>query len=321
MIPTKLVTKVAKLMGSPFLIQTYVTELQDVGFVEKMIALAFGEIARIEDLLTDFRDSPVSDINKMAGIKPVKVCQEVFDLIALALGISRQSDGAFDISYAALGHLWREAATKGEPPLPQQINEARQYVDYRKIQMHAHSGEIFLPHKKMRIGLGGIGKGYGVDKAFELLKKNGLENFVVNGAGDIRVHSLVDAPRPWRVGIRNPLAQKDTAMGVLQIRNGAVATSGDYERFFRHNGKNYHHVIDPRTGNFTREVCSVTVLAPTTLMADVYATTAMVLGTENGVDFLNHLRHVSGFLVTGTGKVVKTSSLLTNEFRNEKLSC
>ena len=299
-----------KLMGSPFTIETYVPDARPDREVEFFISLAFGEIRRIEDLLTDFRDSPFNDINKMAGIRPVRVCREIFDLVQLSLQFSRESEGAFDISYASVGHLWRAGMKTGLPPSEDQIVEAKRHVNFRKIQMDEDRMEIFLPHQAMRIGFGGIGKGYAVDRAFQVLRTCGLTNFFVNGAGDIRVQSEEKAPRPWRIAVRNPLSDNPLAsMACLQIKNGAIATSGDYERFFECRGKKYHHVLDGRSGEITQEVSSATVLCQNTLDADVYATIAMVLGPQKGLEFLNQKKEVSGFLVTPEGKTGMTNSL------------
>jgi len=309
----ELVTRTAVLMGSPFVIQAYVPNSQSTPDIEKLMDLAFGEIARIEDLLTDFRDSPLNRINDGAGLAPVAVDREIFDLVQLSLRTSRDSDGAFDISYASVGRLWRTAMTRGIPPTDDEIRRAKEFVNFRNIQIDETHRTVFLPHRHMKIGLGGIGKGYAVDRAFQMLRNHGLENFVVNGAGDIHVHSSQSAPRPWRIGIRNPFADRDIAMGYLEIRNGAVATSGDYERFFRHQGKKYHHVIDGRTGEITELVSSATILSNSTTSADICATTAMALGPVEGLNFLNRRRGLSGFLVTREGHVLKTQSLASHE--------
>lgn len=304
---TSLIQSQAFLMGSPFSILVYPPEDQDPEFVRSLIGLAFGEVRRIEDLLTDFRASSFNRINEMAGIAPVEVSPEIWSVLETAMRTSRDSNGAFDISYASVGHLWREAARRGEPPPPDQLQRARRWVDYRKIHMDPEKRTVFLPHSEMRIGLGGIGKGYAVDRAYEFLRSSGLENLCVNGAGDIRVHTASDAPRPWRVGVRNPLAERDTPMGLVELGHGAIATSGDYERFFRYRGEKYHHVFDGRTGDLTEDVVSVTVVAPMATTADLCATTTMALGPEEGIRFLNRRGNVSGFLVTKGGEI-RTSS-------------
>lgn len=311
MAPMQLIQKQRQLMGSPFSIQAYVPLGASQELILQWIELVFAEITRIENLLTDFRSSPFNEINVMAGIRPVKVNREIFNILELSLQISRDSDGAFDISYASVGHLWREAIKTGTPPNQVALDQAKSFVDFRKIEMNPITQEVFLPHPEMKIGLGGIGKGYAVDQAFHLLRHLGLENFAINGAGDIHVHSSSSAPRPWRIGIRNPLADKNIAMGQLEIQHGAVATSGDYERFFRHRGIKYHHVLDGRTGNITQGIASVTIMAASTVTADVCATTAMALGPKKGLEFLERKRGLSGFLVTTDGIVHKTKNLKT----------
>lgn len=305
----KLIIQKANLMGSPFEIRVYWPLVKPLQLCRSWIALAFGEIRRIENLLTDFRASPFNEINQMAGVRPVKVPKEVFDIIEKSFDLSRNSEGAFDISYASIGHLWRDANQKGVPPNEDEIESLKPYVDYRKIILDERQLTVYLPHKKMRIGLGGIGKGYAVDRAYDLLLGLGVKNFSVNGAGDIRVHSEVSAPRQWRVGIRNPFEKKNVPMGALALRNGAVATSGDYERFFRYQGIKYHHVLDGRSGEIARGVVSVTVLGRTSLVADTVATTVMSLGEVKGLHFLNTYRNLSGFLVTHDGRVLKSNSL------------
>ena len=297
------VTVCRKLMGSPFQISTYDTRIKGV---PALLAAALAEVARVEDLLTDFRDSPLNRINDLAGIEPVQVPAELFTLIEFAQDISRDSNGAFDISYAAVGRLWRKAFASGIPPSGAEISAARQFIDYRRIKLYRESRAVFLPDHRMRIGLGGIGKGYAVDRAYKLLRTMGLQNFVVNGAGDIRVHSAVNAVRPWNIGVRNPLAQANVAAGLVRIANGAVATSGDYERFMMYQGKKYHHIIDARSAEIRDDIASVTIMGPTTLMTDVSATCVMSLGLKEGLAFLQRQRDLKGFLVTPAGQVLQS---------------
>lgn len=296
------------LMGSPFVIKSYYDSGWSETKLHQIIELAFAEIARIEDLLTDFKSSPFQLINDHAGIRPVQINREILELILQSLQISRDSDGAFDISYASIGHLWRDKRKTGEIPSEAEIQEAKEFVDYTKIEIDEMNQTIFLPHKKMKIGLGGIGKGYAVDKAYEVLRNYNLKNFYINGAGDIRVHTSRDAPRPWKIAIRNPLSQTDEALGILHLSAGAIATSGDYERFFRHEGKKYHHIFNPKTGKNTEEIVSTTVLGPTAMSSDVCATTAMTLGMKKGIEFLNHRRNLTGFMMRKDGKTAFCSN-------------
>lgn len=303
-------------MGSPFTILAYDGGKRPCG--ERVIAAAvetaYSELSRVEDLLTDFRDSPLSRINAGAGGPPVRVPEELFDLLEFALGLCRDSSGAFDVTYAAVGELWRAAFKNGVPPSDSEIDSALVFVDHKAVEMNRRDFSVRLPVKGMRVGLGSIGKGYGVDRAYRTLRDCGLENFLVNGAGDIRVFSAADAPRPWRIAIRNPFSVEEKPAGVIALRRGAVVTSGDYERFFIHGGKKYHHIIDARTGRVRSDTASVTVCAATAALANAYSISAMALGPEEGAAFLRRRRDAAGVIITAAGTVMKCGA--GPEFRN-----
>lgn len=293
-----------KLMGSPFAIKAYPENNKDNNFVRQAVELAFLEISRVESLLTDFKDSPFNKINDFAGIRPVKVTEEIFSLIDFSKKISQESEGAFDISYASVGAAWRKAFKSGIPPDEKEIQSARAFVDYRKIELNYDSFEVFLPLKGMKIGLGSIGKSYAVDSAFKFLRTKGLRSFLVNGAGDIRASSSSSAPRAWKVGIRNPFAGKNMTMGIINISAGAVATSGDYERFISHGGKKYHHIIDARSSSIRDDISSVTVFAHDTVNANAYSTAAMCMGAEDGARLLTKKDKLKGLIIVPSGKVI-----------------
>ncbi|MBF0493459.1 MAG: FAD:protein FMN transferase [Deltaproteobacteria bacterium] len=295
----------ATLMGSPFEIKIDLSSSEDEQFAETCFAEAFAEIRRIEDLLTDFRESPFNAINVQAGLRPVAVTREIFDLIQLALGFSEESGGAFDISYASVGQLWREAMRSGIPPSQTQINQAKKQINFRKIQCDQERCEIFLPHPDMKLGLGGIGKGYAVDRAYQVLKAFELKRFMVNGAGDIRVFSEGEGAPPWNIGVRNPFSKDPfSAVAGFSMKTGSIASSGDYERYLDHQGKRYHHVLDGRSGEVTQGVASATVFADDALTADVCATILMVLGPQEASDFLNKKEGVSGLLINSSGESI-----------------
>jgi thiamine biosynthesis lipoprotein len=289
-------------MGSPFEITAYPGGPQ--GAAEAAVLTAYAEVERVEAMLTDFRDGPLNALNAAAGGPPVPVPAELFDLVRFALGICRDSGGAFDITFSAVGMLWREAFRLGVPPAREAIEQALLLVDYSKVELDRAACAIRLPEKGMRIGLGSIGKGYGVDRACRVLKDLGLENFCVNGAGDLRVASGPGAPRPWRVAVKNPFAGDGRAAGFMDLANGALVTSGDYERYFIHGGKKYHHIIDARTGGVRDDIASVTVLASTATLANAYTISAMALGPEAGADFLRRRRDASGVIISSSGAVL-----------------
>jgi FAD:protein FMN transferase len=295
-----------QLMGSRFTLAIYPDrQAYTPSALRELLEVGLNEVARLEDLLTDFRPSPLNAINDQAGVRPVEVTEEIFRLLEFSQQVARDSEGAFDITYAAVGQLWRRAFQEGQPPAEEELARYRPLVDYRLLRLDPAARTAFLPRTGMRLGLGGVGKGYAVDRVYELLRRLGLKNFIVNGAGDIRLHSDASAPRPWKIGIRNPLASAPLPMGYLTLSQGAVATSGDYERYLKYRGQRLHHILDARTATIRQDVAAVTVRAATALEADVFATTVMALGVEQGAAFLNHRRGVEGFIVTPSGTVLE----------------
>ena len=290
-------------MGSPFTISVYPGP-RAAAEAEAAILTAYSELTRVEDLLTDFRSSPLNELNETSGIGPAPVPGELFDLIEFSVGISREAGGAFDVTFSAVGMLWREAFRTGIPPAPEAVAGALRLVDYKKVGLDRKRGTVHLPVKGMRIGLGSIGKGYGVDRAYLVLRDLGFDNFFVNGAGDVRFSSSPAAPRPWRAAIKNPFAADGRAAGLLEVRNGAVVTSGDYERYFIYRGKKYHHILDARSGMVRDDVASVTAVASTALLANAYTISAMALGRSEGAEFLRRRREAGGIMIASGGEVV-----------------
>lgn len=290
-------------MGGEFLFKIFPGTTKGHDEIRSVAELAFDEVSRVENLLTDFRDSPFNDINKYAGIRPVEVNDEILNILKDSLLLSKETDGAFDISFASMGHLWREHKSQDTQPTQAEILEAASFIDYKKIEIDEFNKTVFLPLKGMRIGLGGIGKGYAVDCGFNLLRKYGLSNFYFNGSGDIRVHSRIDAPRSWRIGVRNPFSddpQKSCAY--FEVANGSLATSGNYNNFIHKLGKKFHHIIDPTTGNSSRDLVSVTVFADSAQISDTTATSVMIMGREKGLNYLNH-KGINAFVIDEEGKV------------------
>jgi thiamine biosynthesis lipoprotein len=296
----------SKHMGGEFQFKIYPGSVHGHAEIKSIAKLAFEEVARVENLLTDFRSSPFQLINEKAGLSEVVVDQEIFQIIDDSLKLSIETDGAFDISFASVGHLWREHKRKGTTPSEAEMLEASEFIDYKKIQLNKESSSVFLPHKKMKIGLGGIGKGYAVDRGFELLRKYGLSNFYFNGSGDIRVDSRKDAPRPWQVGVRNPFSDDPKkSCAYFKIQSGALATSGNYNNFIYKLGKDFHHILDPKTGNSTKDLVSVSVFANQAQRADTVATSVMIMGLKKGLQFMND-KELSGFMINDKGEVFRS---------------
>ncbi len=287
-------------MGSPFEI-TAVHE--DKQAAEAAIDAAFKEIDRLELMISSWRDdSETARINRAAGQAPVAVSPELFNLIRRSLKVSQLTEGAFDISFAGMGKLWDFKAVNPVIPDPQAIQNALRHVDYRNIVLDPESQTVFLKEPGMRIGFGGIGKGYGANRAVFILKSYGVTGGVVNAGGDLVAFGLDEGGEPWRVSIAHP-REKKRVMARLRLTEQAVVTSGDYERFIMVDGKRYSHIINPKTGYPAHELVSVTIICPDAELADALATATFVLGPEKGMALINGLKRIECILVDVNGKV------------------
>jgi FAD:protein FMN transferase len=268
---------------------------------------AFQEIKRIETLMSPWLDSSdVTRINRSAGKERVKVSPETFEVIQKAQEISELSEGGFDITIGPLTELWREARKKTIPPSIEEVKEKLGLVNFKNIGIDPE-GKVFLKKKDMAIDLGGIAKGYAVDRAFELLKSLGYKNLIVNAGGDLRVGGLKNN-QPWSIGIQNP-RESQKILARISVSDMAVATSGDYERFFIHEGKRYHHIFNPRDGFPTEGCQSVTIVTKDCITADGLATAVFVLGSEKGYSLCQKLEGVDCIIVDKEGKTIFSPGL------------
>lgn len=268
---------------------------------------AFQEIKRIERLMSPWIEfSDVVHLNQSAGREWVKVSPETFEVIRKAQEIFELSEGGFDITIGPLTHLWRMAREKGVPPSTEEVKKVLDLVNFKNVLMDS-KGNIFLKEKGMAIDLGGIAKGYAVDRGFELLRALGYKDLIVNAGGDLRVGGLKNG-QPWTIGIQDPrLSQK--IMAKISVSDTAVATSGDYEKFFIHEDRRYHHILDPKDGFPTKECQSVTLLCKEGMMADALATAVFVLGPEKGYSLCQKLMEVDCLIVDKDGKIFSSPGL------------
>jgi thiamine biosynthesis lipoprotein len=278
-------------MGTRFHIQVVAT---DGAAAERALDAAFAEVDRLEALLSEWRESSeISAVNRAAGGEPVPVGRELFELVERSIHLSERTGGAFDITFAACGRLW----SFREPRLPDAdaLRACLQHVDYRGIELDPERSTVRLPSSGARIGISAIGKGYGVDRAAAELERRGIEHYIVDGGGDIRLRGRrID--RPWSVGIAHPRAP-GSLLGRVRLERGAIVTSGDYQRSFERDGEIYHHILDPATGMPARRSVAVTVLAPTAADADALATGLFVLGPDRGLELVEQLPGVEALLV------------------------
>lgn len=273
------------------------------------INTAIAEITRIEKLISSWDvDSQTSNINSNAGVKPVEVNPELFDLISNALAISKLTDGAFDISYASMDRIWKFDGSMIRMPSKEEITASIAKVGFQNIILDEERSTAFLKRTGMKIGFGAIGKGYAADKAKALLIKNGVTSGIINASGDMNTWGKQRDGSEWKVAITNPL-DKNKVFALLPISNGAVVTSGNYEKYVNFDGKRYSHIIDPRTGYPASGIISVTVFAPKAELADALATSVFVMGKEAGLDRINQLPQVECIIIDDKGNISKSNRI------------
>ena len=275
--------------------------------LKKAALQAFQEIRRIEYLMSPWiESSDVSRINRSAGKEWVRVSPETFEVIKKAQEVSELSEGGFDITVSPLVQLWRKAREKGIPPPMQEIKENLSLVNFRDVTFNSE-GRVFLKKEGVTIDLGGIAKGYAVDKAFELLRDLGYKNLIVNAGGDLRVGGS-KPEGPWSIGIQHP-RDPEKIMARISVSDTAVATSGDYEKFFIHQGIRYHHILNPKNGFPAEGPQSVTVLHQEGITADTLATAVFVLDPVKGYNLCQRLEGVDCLIVDKAGKFTFSPSL------------
>lgn len=290
----------ASLLGSPFDITVVAKDsLEGKRFTNN----ATGEVKRIENLISDWiPTTQISEVNSNAGIQPVKVDLEIYNLIKRALKISKLTNGAFDISYASMDRIWKFDGTMTQMPSEEEIKKSVEKVGYQNVILSEKDTTIFLKNKGMKLGLGGIGQGYIADKIKALLQSQGCSAGIVNVSGDISTWGKQLNGNPWTIGIINPM-NKNKVFATFPLEDTAVETSGSYEKFVTFNGKRYSHIIDPRTGYPASGIVSITVFAKQTEIADALATGIFVMGVEVGLDFVNQIKGLECIIVDDKGEI------------------
>lgn len=295
-----------KLMGSRFEITVVAKDSAKAG---SYIDLAVNEITRIDKLISSWdANSQTSEINRNAGIQPVKVDKELYELVERAIGISKLTDGAFDMSYAAMDNVWKFDGSITTMPAEAEIKSLLEKVGYQNIILDKEKQTVFLKLKGMKIGFGAIGKGYAADKAKQLLIAKGVVAGIINASGDMNTWGKRPNGEDWTVAITNPFNKKN-ACALLPISDGAVVTSGNYEKYIILEGKRYSHIIDPRTGRPARGIVSATVFAPKAELADALATSIFVMGVDVGLDRINQLPKVECVIIDEQGNIHSSKNI------------
>jgi thiamine biosynthesis lipoprotein len=288
------------MLGSPFEMTVVAKDTVQGNFY---IDLAVAEVKRVENLISDWiPTTQISQVNENAGIKPVKVDKEVFDLVERAIKVSQITSGAFDISYASMDKIWKFDGSMKVMPTEEAIKKSVSKIGYKNIILDLKEQSIFLKNEGMKLGLGGIGQGYIADKIKALLQIKGCVSGIVNVSGDINTWGKQADGKLWTVAIVNPM-NKNKVFATFPLEDSAVETSGSYEKFVTFNGVRYSHIIDPRTGYPAQGVVSVSVFAKQTEIADALATGIFVLGVEVGLDLVNQLKGIECVIVDDKGKI------------------
>jgi len=280
----------------------------DAALLERALDAAAAEMVRIEDLMTDWRPSPLETLNAAAGQGPQVVPSELLEILQLSVDLGALTDGAFDVTFAGVGKLWDFKAKPPRVPADDAIALALKSVGYARVKIDAKAGTVDLP-AGMRIGLGGIAQGFGADQAMKAMMDLGVEHGIVNVSGDVKALGTKFG-QPWEIAIVHP-RQKDRVIALIPVSNSCLVTSGDYERGFELDGKRYHHILDPRTGRPSNGCMSATVLAPDATLADALATGLCVMGVEKGLALVERLPRVEALLVDMEGGVHASSGLRT----------
>lgn len=284
------------LMGTMWTIE--VCDASSPVMARAAIDSAYAELFRIDGLMSEWKpESPISQVNAAAGLHPVEVPAELRELVERSIRYSEKSDGAFDITWRGMGRIWKFDDSFVVPGR-QAVELARRNVNFRAIQIDGN--RLYLPKAGMSIGLGGIAKGYAVDRAISVLAGAGIRNALVDGGGDVRVSGTRNG-KPWRLGVQHPRREHGNILGRVELKDHALVSSGDYERFRIVDGKRYHHIIDVRTGWPAMAASSVSVLASSAEQGVVLGKAIFILGPEKGLA-LARAEGVDAMLIDPGGK-------------------
>ncbi|MDH5348333.1 MAG: FAD:protein FMN transferase [Nitrospira sp.] len=305
-VPQVIVSKRAQMHMGTLVTITVVSSDSSVG--HRAMRAGFDEVKRLEQLLSTWRsDSELSRVNAEAGRSPVKVSQETLDLVARSLEMAKLTHGGFNIALGPAIDAW-SVTEQAHIPDDKELQQLRPLVDWTNIRIDTEASTIFLPHEGMRLDVGGIGKGYAADRTVEEMKRAGATGGVVALSGDIKTFGVLPDRKGFPVGIRHP-RQEGSLLAVVELKDEAISTAGDYERFFERDGVRYHHILDPQTLQPARTCQSVTIVAKEGTVADGLDTGIFVLGPEEGMALVERLPDVEAIIIDDDGKMTVSSGL------------
>jgi thiamine biosynthesis lipoprotein len=300
----------AFLMGNQFEISAVA---DDASWANECITAAIQEIKRIETLLTTYNDgSETNLINRNAGIAAVKVSLETFELIERSIRVSEITQGAFDISYGSIDKsLWNFDTHMTALPDRETAREMVRLINFRNIILDKDNTTVFLKEKGMRIGFGGIGKGYAAEMGKKIMQQMGVESGIVNASGDLSAWGLQPDGEEWTIGIADPNFSGHV-FSFMKITGLAIATSGNYEKFILVDGKKYSHTINPRTGLPVTGIKSVTVITKNAEIADAMATPVTIMGVKTGLSMINQIKDIEVIIVDDHDKIFTSNNIHFN---------
>lgn len=307
----RLLKRSRPLMGTIFEITVAGESDQDAA---PAIEAALDEIERLEDVLSEWREgSEISRINAGAGGDAITVGTDTFAVVRAGVEVGQWSDGAFDLSWAALRGLYDFRPDSRQVPQPREVRPRLSLIDYQQIEIDEDAMTVRLGREGMAIGTGGIGKGYALDRAAGILRDRGMRSFMLFGGGQVQVHGM-RGDRPWRVGVQHP--RENDYFAFLEATSGTISTSGDYEHFFiDSDGKRWHHILDTSTGLPVEGTLSVTVVAPSGVYGDALSTACFVVGAEKCIEMLDEVPGETGAVIVTSDFRVVTTDNLTDRLR------
>ncbi len=307
MAESKVFSRTLRLMGNRFSISV-VAESEDWAYIQ--IEKAINEIQRIEKLLTTFDDQSLTNqVNEAAGIMPIQVSDEFYTLVERANRISALTNGSFDLSYGSLDKkFWNFDKEMTALPEKSIALESVSLINYKNIVLDSEQKTVYLKNKGMRIGFGGIGKGYAAERAKKILQEAGVSSGIVNAAGDLTTWGVQPNGNPWTIAIANP-DNKWEVLSYLNISDLSVATSGNYEKYVFINGIKYSHTINPQTGFPATGIKSVTIICPNAELADAMATPITILEVAEGLSLINQMKHIACVIIDDENQVFTSKNI------------
>ncbi|BFK82074.1 FAD:protein FMN transferase [Clostridium baratii] len=295
-------------MGTAIKVTVY--DKQDEEILDKV----FKCIIEIEDLVSINKDNTeITNLNKNAGIKGVKLSEDSFNIIKKGLEYSKLSNGGYDVSIGPLVKLWSIGLPEAKVPNKDEIKNVINKIDYKKVKVNDETKEVFLEDKGMMLDLGSIAKGYAADEIVKVLKENNVKQAIIDLGGNIYALGLKDGDKDWKVGIQDPFTERGNVVGSVEVSNKSVVTTGIYERFIEKDGVKYHHILNPKDGYpYKTDIAGVSIIADKSVDADGLSTLVFTKGLNEGIKFIEDLDGVDAIFITNDRKVYTTKGIKDN---------